>query len=74
MLPQFIPARSPHLLMGLGLAAVHDVEVMIWFTMLIATAHRARRWLSSDRVKRGVDRITGTVLIAFGLKLAFSRP
>lgn len=47
---------------------------MIWFTMLIGTAHRARRWLSSDRVKRGMDRITGIVLIAFGLKLAFSRP
>lgn len=74
MLPQFIPARSPHLLMGLALAGVHDVEGMIWFTMLIGTAHRARRWLSSDRVKRGMDRITGIVLIAFGLKLAFSRP
>ena len=74
MLPQFIPARSPQLLMGLALAAVHDVEGMIWFTMLIATAHRARSWLNGDRVKRHMDRITGTVLVAFGLKLAFSRP
>jgi threonine/homoserine/homoserine lactone efflux protein len=74
MLPQFIPARSPHLLMGLALAGVHDVEGMIWFTLLIGAAHRARRWLSSDRVERSMDRITGTVLIAFGLKLAFSRP
>jgi threonine/homoserine/homoserine lactone efflux protein len=73
MLPQFIPARSPHLLMGLALAGVHDVEGMIWFTLLITAAHRARRWLSGGRVKRGLDRITGAVLIGFGVRLAFSR-
>jgi threonine/homoserine/homoserine lactone efflux protein len=73
VLPQFIPARSPHLLMGLTLAGVHDIEGMIWFTALITAAHRGRRWLSSDRVKRAIDPVTGTVLIAFGLMLAFSR-
>ena len=73
MLPQFIPARSPHLLMGLALAGVHDVEGMIWFTLLITAAHRARRWLAGGRVKRGLDRITGAVLIGFGVRLAFSR-
>jgi threonine/homoserine/homoserine lactone efflux protein len=74
MLPQVIPASSPHLLMGLALAGVHDVEGMIWFTMLIGTAHRARRWLNGDRVRRYMDCFTGTVLVAFGLKLALSRP
>jgi threonine/homoserine/homoserine lactone efflux protein len=73
MLPQFIPARSSHLLMGLALAGVHDLEGLIWFTLMIAAAHRARRWLRSDRVARAMDRVTGTVLIAFGVRLALSR-
>jgi threonine/homoserine/homoserine lactone efflux protein len=73
MLPQFIPARSPHLLMGLALAGVHDLEGLIWFTLLIAAAHRARRWLRGDRMAAVMDRVTGTVLIAFGVRLALSR-
>jgi threonine/homoserine/homoserine lactone efflux protein len=72
ILPQFIPAHAPHLLMGLGLAAVHDVEGMIWFSLLIGAAHLARRFLRSDRVHKIMDRITGMVLIGFGLKLALS--
>lgn len=35
MLPQFIPQNSPHLLMGLALAGVHDVEGLVWFSGLI---------------------------------------
>jgi threonine/homoserine/homoserine lactone efflux protein len=73
MLPQFIPARSPHLLIGLVLAGVHDMEGMAWFTVLISAAHRTRRYLDSDRVHKVVDLVTGTVLLGFGLKLALSK-
>lgn len=72
MLPQFIPAHASHLLMGLALAGIHDVEGIIWFTMLISAVHRARRFLGSNRIHKIMDRITGTVLIGFGLKLALS--
>jgi threonine/homoserine/homoserine lactone efflux protein len=72
MLPQFIPAHAPHLLMGLALAGIHDAEGIIWFTALISAVHLARRFLDSDRVHKIMDRITGTVLIGFGLKLALS--
>ncbi len=72
ILPQFIPAHAPHLLMGLGLAAIHDAEGIIWFTALISAVHLARRFLDSDRARKVMDRITGTVLIGFGLKLALS--
>jgi threonine/homoserine/homoserine lactone efflux protein len=72
MLPQFIPAHSSHLLMGLALAGIHDAEGLIWFTSLISAVHLARRFLDSDRVHKIMDRITGTVLIGFGLKLALS--
>lgn len=72
MLPQFIPANAPHLLMGLTLAIVHDVEGLAWFTALILGAHVASRWLRSSPVHRIMDRITGTVLIGFGIKLALA--
>jgi threonine/homoserine/homoserine lactone efflux protein len=72
MLPQFIPPHAPHLLMGLLLAALHDAEGVIWFTALISAVHFARRLLDSDRARKVMDRITGTVLIGFGLKLALS--
>ena len=73
MLPQFLPAGAPHLLMGVLLGLVHDVEGIVWFTVLITTAHLSRRWLASARTHKIMDRITGTVLIGFGVKLALSR-
>jgi threonine/homoserine/homoserine lactone efflux protein len=72
MLPQFIPAHASHLLMGLVLAGVHDAEGIVWFTMLIGAVHLARRFLGSNPARTIMDRITGTVLIGFGLKLALS--
>jgi threonine/homoserine/homoserine lactone efflux protein len=73
VLPQFIPARAPHLLMGLILASVHDAEGITWFAILVSVAHVARRFLDKDSVRKVMDRITGTVLIGFGLKLALSQ-
>ncbi|WP_433356777.1 LysE family translocator [Microtetraspora malaysiensis] len=72
MLPQFIPADAPHLPMGLLLALVHNVEGMAWFTLLISGTHLARGLLAGDRLHRVIDRITGTVLVGFGLRLALS--
>lgn len=72
ILPQFIPARAPHLLMGLTLAGVHDAEGIIWFAMLICAVHLARRFLESDKAHRVMDRITGMVLIGFGVRLALT--
>jgi threonine/homoserine/homoserine lactone efflux protein len=70
MLPQFIPAHTPHLAMGLALAGIHDVEGLLWFTVIILAAHRARGWFARARVRRAMDAATGTVLIGFGVELA----
>lgn len=77
MLPQFVPAHTSHLAMGLLLALVHDVEGIAWFTLLILGADRLgallRRFgLNRRAVHRSVDALTGTVLVAFGLELALS--
>lgn len=70
MFPQFMPAHVSHLAMGLAFAGVHDVEAVLWFTVLILCAHRARAWFAQRRVKRAMDAVTGTVLVGFGVELA----
>ncbi|GID15902.1 LysE family translocator [Actinocatenispora rupis] len=73
LLPQFLPPHTAHLPMGLLLAAVHDAEGMVWFTVLICVARLARRVLDRVAVRRWIDRVTGTVLVAFGVRLAVER-
>jgi threonine/homoserine/homoserine lactone efflux protein len=69
-IPQFLAVGVAPLWMGLLLALVHDAESIIWFAALIYGANALRRWLNSPRVERIVDRITGSVLIAFGALVA----
>lgn len=72
MLPQFLPDGVPHLLMGCMLAAVHNIEGMLWFAVIISAAGAARRWLNREAVRRAMDTVTGAVLVGFGLRLAAS--
>ncbi len=75
LIPQFLPAGVNPLAMGLLLAFVHAIESAIWFAILILAAETARNWLSSPRVSRWIDRVTGGFLLAFaGLLAAESRP
>jgi len=73
VLPQFIPAHTPHLAVGLLLATVHDVEGMLWFTAIIFGAQSVRRWITRRSTRRAIDGTTGAVLVGFGLKLGLAR-
>jgi threonine/homoserine/homoserine lactone efflux protein len=69
-IPQFLAVGIAPLWMGILLALVHDAESIIWFAALIYGAQALRRWLNSPRVERIIDRVTGSVLIAFGAVVA----
>ncbi len=69
-IPQFIPAGTSPLLMGILLAGVHCVLGMAWLSVLIFGTGFASKWLKGRRSVQVIDRITGTVLVGFGLKLA----
>ncbi|MCG2623301.1 LysE family translocator [Arthrobacter sp. I2-34] len=69
-IPQFIPHETAPLLMGALLAGVHCLLSLAWFALLIFGTSLAGKWLSSLKTVRIVDRITGTVLVGFGVKLA----
>ncbi|GAA3159848.1 LysE family translocator [Nonomuraea roseoviolacea] len=73
MLPQFIPDDAPHAVMGLLLAGVHAAEGLVWSTVLIGFATLMSGVLRTDRVRRLLDRVTGVVIVGFGLRLAVER-
>jgi threonine/homoserine/homoserine lactone efflux protein len=72
LLPQFLPAGSDPLLVGLLLAGVHAVLSVVWFALLIGLASVLGRWLRSPRTVRAIDGVTGTALLGFGLRLALA--
>ncbi|MDX2293531.1 MULTISPECIES: LysE family translocator [Streptomyces] len=72
VLPQFVPAEAPHFAMGLALTSVHVVLGMLWSTVLIASATALGTWLRGPRARRVLDRVTGTVIGAFAVRLAVS--
>lgn len=72
-LPQFIPHGVDVAAFSLLLAGVHVLLTSVWFAMLIGLAVPLGRWLNKPPVARALDRLTGCVFVAFGLKLAVAR-
>ena len=70
VLPQFLPAGTPALAMGVLLALVHAALSLVWFTVLVLGAVAARRWLQRPAVSRTVEGVTGVALLGYGLRLA----
>jgi len=73
VLPQFIPVDASALSAGVVLALVHVVESIIWFSLLIWGTRLLKAWLERTAVKVWLDRITGGVLVGFGIKVALTR-
>jgi threonine/homoserine/homoserine lactone efflux protein len=69
LLPQFLPAGSDPLLVGLLLAGVHAVLSVVWFGLLIALASLLGRWLRRPGTVRVIDGVTGATLVGFGVRL-----
>jgi threonine/homoserine/homoserine lactone efflux protein len=70
LLPQFVPAGSDPLPVGLLLAAVHGALSAVWFLLLISLATALSRWLRRPTTVRVIDGVTGTALVGFGVRLA----
>lgn len=72
-LPQFIPAGASVPSTTLLLAAIHSGLGLLWFLLLIGATRPLAKVLRNPALVRALDRLTGGVLIFFGLRLAFSR-
>ncbi|MEU8510213.1 LysE family translocator [Kitasatospora sp. NPDC048722] len=72
VLPQFIPSGVPHFAAGVALTCVHVVEGGLWSAVLVGFAQVVRGWLRRPSARRLMDRVTGAVVVGFGLRLALS--
>jgi threonine/homoserine/homoserine lactone efflux protein len=67
VIPQFLVPGVPPVWMGLMLTVVSNIEAIIWFIAIVAAAHFFRKWLEGPAFRKWIDRVTGTVLGAFGV-------
>jgi threonine/homoserine/homoserine lactone efflux protein len=72
-LPQFLPAGAPAGPFIFLLAALHGLMGLIWFAALIAATRPIAGVLQRAAVVRWLDRLTGGVFLAFGVRLALER-
>jgi RhtB (resistance to homoserine/threonine) family protein len=69
-LPQFINPGDPVLLKSLLLAALHFALGILWLALISTFLGRLRGFIARPAVQRGIEAVAGTVLIAFGIRLA----
>lgn len=70
LLPQFAPQQGPAFLSLLGLGLVFCLLTLAWLTGYAVVVARAAGVLQRPRVRRALDAVMGTVLVAFGVRLA----
>jgi RhtB (resistance to homoserine/threonine) family protein len=70
LLPQFVDPGRPVLLPFLALGGVFVLMTVLWLCAYCLVAARAAETLQRPRVRAMLDRVTGIVLIAIGLRLA----
>jgi threonine/homoserine/homoserine lactone efflux protein len=68
--PQFLPDNGPTLPVSLALSAIFAAIYLTWFTGLVTLVGLASDALRRPRVKAWTERISGSALIAFGVRLA----
>ncbi|MEU0601324.1 LysE family translocator [Streptomyces sp. NPDC006393] len=74
LLPTLAPSGlSPHLGMTL-LILVHAALTLVWLGGYVLVLAKARAFFEKPAVRRTMDRVTGAVLIGFGVKVATSQP
>ncbi|TDD24949.1 LysE family translocator [Nonomuraea diastatica] len=71
LLPQFAPGGDFVTMMLLGL--LFSLITFAWLTCYTVAINKARTLFNRSRVRRAMDAVTGTVLIAFGVRLALSQ-
>lgn len=68
--PQFVPADRPLLATTALLAAAQVVIETAFYLTLAAAVGRAGGWFRRPRIRRRLEAVSGSVLIALGLRLA----
>jgi threonine/homoserine/homoserine lactone efflux protein len=70
--PQFLPHDATAVDTAV-LAAVAATTTLLWFTVLANVVVALRRFLTASKVRRAIDAVMGTVLVAIGVRIALSQ-
>ncbi|ROP40855.1 LysE family translocator [Saccharothrix texasensis] len=71
LLPQFLPSDQASAGWGALLVGVHVTIGQVWQLVVVWLAGRAVVVLAKPAVRRWTERLTASVLVGFGLKMAF---
>jgi threonine/homoserine/homoserine lactone efflux protein len=69
-LPQFIRPGDPVLLLSIAMAGVHIALGIVWLSAYAWLLDRAVETFKSSRLRRTLDAVTGSVLVAIGIRVA----
>lgn len=70
LLPQFVPSGAPVLPMLLLFSVMWALIDLVWYFGLVWLAGRVRATFQRPTVRRRMERVSGTVLVALGVRLA----
>jgi threonine/homoserine/homoserine lactone efflux protein len=70
LLPQFVPSGEPVLPWTLAMAAILICVDVVYFSALAWVVARARHAVVGSRLARRIEKLTGTVMIGLGLRVA----
>ena len=73
LLPQFVTPGSPTFASMLSLGLVFVTMTLVWLSAYAVVVARAGHILGRPRIRRAFDAIMGTILVAFGVRLAIER-
>ena len=68
-LPQFIDPQHSPFIQSLCMAGIHFMIAMVWQCSLAALVNSAKKLVQNSSILTWMEGITGTVLIALGIKL-----
>lgn len=71
LMPQFLPAGAA-LGATLTLSSITVASAVVWFVLVAVTVAATGQVLRRPRVRRWLDALTGTALLAFGARLALA--
>ena len=70
LLPQLVPSGAPHASTLFALVILHAVLTVSWLITYGYVINRSARFLQRPRVRRALDKLTGIILIGFGIRVA----
>jgi RhtB (resistance to homoserine/threonine) family protein len=73
LLPQFISPGDAVLAKSLLLAAIHCIQGILWLGFVAWAVDRSRRFFLRPLLRRWMDALCGSVLVALGLRLALEQ-